>query len=316
MSAAPVWFEVCTPSTPGAVAVFQLAGAEVVRVLSNLTGQASWPAGRVKLCALGEWDEGLAVLLRDGGGGQVPVAQVMPHGGMRVVDLLRARLCELGCREGVAELAPSARYPEASNGAEAQLLDVIAHAASPLAVTLLAAGKPVPPVLIHPPMVAVVGHPNAGKSTLFNRLAGRASAIVSEEPGTTRDFVAGLVELAPDGDPHHGVAVRWFDTPGLRETADDVERAAIVLAKKAVCDAAVLVALREPAGAWPEDLPRAPDVWAVNKCELPSAGAQMPGDGLCRENPVRLSALTGEGIADLEKAVLAKLGLWPLPLAK
>ncbi len=308
MSDFRVQFEVLSAPAPGAVAMVQLAGEAAREVLTALTGRPAWRVGEAVFCALGDLDEGMVVLLGEGGKGIFPVAQIMPHGGLQVMGMLKARLAELGCHEAV--LAPQARYPEAADLAEAQLLDTVAYAASPLALAFVCAGKPVPPVLVHPPMVAVVGHPNAGKSTLLNHLSGHTRAIVSAEPGTTRDFLAGVVELTPDGNPQHAVAVRWFDTPGLRRTEDVVEREAIALARQAVRAAAVLIAMREPAGAWPHDLPRLPDLWVVNKCDG-SSGAQ--GEGKTQETPVCISALTGWGVADLERAVLGALGLWPLP---
>ncbi len=309
MSLLPVQFEVLSAASPGAVAMVQLVGEPVPGVLAALTGRTAWLGGAAVFCPLEDWDEGVVVLLREGGHGALPVAQIMPHGGLQVLAMLRSRLVALGCCEAV--LAPQERYPEAATPAEAELLGMLASAASPLALVWLAAGKPVPKALIDPPQVAVIGHPNAGKSTLLNRLSGRASAIVSPLPGTTRDFVASVVELVPDGNPQHAVAVRWFDTPGLRQTEDVVEQQAIASARQAVRDAAVLIAVREPEGAWPEGLPRTPDLWVVSKCDAPPFGTQ--GDGKTAEQPIRLSALSGQGMADLERAVLVALGVWPLP---
>lgn len=106
------------------------------------------------------------------------------------------------------------------------------------------------------------------------------------------------------------MAVRWFDTPGLRQTEDVVERQAIALARQVVQEAAVLIAVCEPEGEWPEGLPRAPDLWVVSKCDAP---LDAQGDGKTAEHPIRLSALSGQGMADLEQAVLVALGVWPLP---
>ena len=68
--------------------------------------------------------------------------------------------------------------------------------------------------------VAIVGPPNAGKSTLLNQLAGREAAITSEIAGTTRDVIEVRMEVA-------GLAVTFLDTAGLRETDDRLERAGI-----------------------------------------------------------------------------------------
>ena len=73
--------------------------------------------------------------------------------------------------------------------------------------------------------VAIVGLPNAGKSTLLNALAGREAAITSEYAGTTRDVIEVRMDLA-------GLPVTLLDTAGLRETKDHVENLGIELAKK------------------------------------------------------------------------------------
>ena len=66
------------------------------------------------------------------------------------------------------------------------------------------------------PMVAIVGRPNVGKSSLFNRLLERERAIVTATPGTTRDTLEETIVL-------DGIPVRLIDTAGLRDTADPIE---------------------------------------------------------------------------------------------
>ncbi|HWQ59241.1 MAG TPA: tRNA uridine-5-carboxymethylaminomethyl(34) synthesis GTPase MnmE, partial [Clostridia bacterium] len=83
-------------------------------------------------------------------------------------------------------------------------------------------------------LVAILGAPNAGKSSLFNALLGRERAIVTALPGTTRDTLEEAVSL-------EGVPARLVDTAGLRETSDEAERFGVARAKSAAERADVLV---------------------------------------------------------------------------
>lgn len=74
--------------------------------------------------------------------------------------------------------------------------------------------------LLYPPAVAIVGVPNAGKSTLANQLFGQERSITADLPGTTRDWVGEIADI-------DGLPVMLLDTPGLRRTQDPIEQAAI-----------------------------------------------------------------------------------------
>ncbi len=122
--------------------------------------------------------------------------------------------------------------------------------------------------------MAIVGEPNVGKSSLFNRLLQQERAIVTATPGTTRDVIAERLAL-------DGVPVELLDTAGLRETADEAERLGILRSRQALADAdAVLLVLDGSEAAsrpvLPSDLADAlrgrPVVLALNKADLaPSA---------------------------------------------
>ena len=318
MTADPLRVVVTTAPNPGAIGLVQILGPTAADLLRQLTGINDWPTQRLRLVDFDGIDQGLAVLFRD------DWAQLMPHGGPHVIRKLLDRLIELGASY---EPDPPARqlYPEADSECEAQMLALLARAASPAAIDLLLAQprlwcswleQPDEDAasiiarsdrldrLVDPPSAVVLGRPNVGKSTLTNRMLGRAASIVADLPGTTRDWVAGLAEL---GSPSAAVAVRWLDTPGLRESDDPVEQSAIDLARIAIEQADVLIAMRDPETPWPDadHLPRQADIWVVNKIDEPP-GDLGRGD---QEVPLSISALYGSGIADLERLVLGRLAL-------
>ena len=330
-----------TAPNPGAVAIIQLRGPGVIDMLKRLTGRSAWPAGHVRYVPLADIDHGCAVLLRQP---PDPWAQVMPHGGPRVVQKLLDWFIEDGGRFD-PEAPARDIYPEARSDLEADMLATIARAASPAAVDLLLAQPPLwqsalqGPLdfdqisrqsatldqLIEPPSVVVIGPANVGKSTLTNRLMGRTASVVADLPGTTRDWVGGLIELSPyatcrhvgdtvDGDQsqvsydlHTVVAVRWLDTPGLRQSHDAIEQQAIGLARRVIVDADVLIAMRDEASSWPDEdlLPRAADLWVVNKID----DGRPLGDGRQVSSPLAISALHDVGIDALQACVLQWLGL-------
>ena len=142
--------------------------------------------------------------------------------------------------------------------------------------------------------VVLAGPPNAGKSTLFNALAGQERVLVDAEPGTTRDAVG--VEM--DLDDLH---ITLWDTAGLRGTDNRVEALGVEKARDMVGDADLVIALRAP-GQWTlaelAELPHVVHVQSMADLDVP-----------CGEGPadVRVSALTGEGLAELRHAIRTRL---------
>ncbi len=293
---------VATASQPGAIAILQLDG-DVALVLGAVTGIARWPAGRARLTNLADVDRGLAVRLTD------TVAQLMPHGGPRVVQRLVAWLVDRGVElVGPDDVAPERVFPEAADRFEALALAAVARAASPIAVDLLldqpsrwrtAATARNPDVerarrlnrLIDPPLVVVAGPANVGKSTLSNTLVGRSMSIAADRPGTTRDYTSGRIDLA-------GVVVDWHDTPGLRDSSDPIEAEAVEIALALIARADMVIALTDHQEPWPE-LPRPADLRVANKCDLGDRGH----DG----GDLSISAATGAGIAELVLAIRDRL---------
>jgi tRNA modification GTPase len=155
--------------------------------------------------------------------------------------------------------------------------------------------------------VAIVGRPNAGKSSLFNRLVGRDRVIVSEYPGTTRDTVDGLVAV-------DGVILRVHDTAGVRQTADVVEKEAVRRALQAMEDADIaLVVLDASIDSSSEDrelleaVTGKASVIVANKMDLPEARPWTDSTGL-GSGALPVSALEGTGISHVADrlAVLAR----------
>ncbi len=136
-------------------------------------------------------------------------------------------------------------------------------------------------------VVAISGRPNAGKSTLLNRLAGREAAIVSDAPGTTRDVLEVHLELA-------GQAVTLLDTAGLRETADKVEAEGVRRALKRAEMADVVLWLS------PEEEPPPDNLGAAlrvrSKCD--DGTVSETGDGW-----LAISATSGVGMNALLTAI-------------
>jgi tRNA modification GTPase len=147
--------------------------------------------------------------------------------------------------------------------------------------------------------LAIVGRPNAGKSSLFNRLVERERAIVTATPGTTRDLVTETVAI-------DGIPVELIDTAGLREASDEAERIGIVKSHEAMAEAdVVLLVVDASLGLSDEDrvvLERGA-LLAWNKSDLvatlaaTSADVRVDADDNLQQS-VRTSALTGEGIAE------------------
>ena len=151
--------------------------------------------------------------------------------------------------------------------------------------------------------MAIAGRPNVGKSSLFNALLRDSRAIVSPTPGTTRDRIEELITLA-------GVPVRITDTAGLRDTHDAIEQMGVKIARDAVQNADFVLLVVDAAAAGPEDESLAAElealdrpVWvAWNKIDLAPTAAP-PGWVGRFAGCTPVSAITGEGVNDLEEAL-------------
>jgi tRNA modification GTPase len=151
--------------------------------------------------------------------------------------------------------------------------------------------------------VVIVGPPNAGKSSLLNALAGRAAAIVSPHPGTTRD----VIEVALDVG---GYPVVLADTAGVREGLDEIEREGVARALQRAEAADIRLVVLDGAR-WPDTDPAMTAYGdAIRLLVLNKADLLPPADPDTGAGPLRVSALTGEGmprlVASLEEAVAAR----------
>jgi len=150
--------------------------------------------------------------------------------------------------------------------------------------------------------LAIVGPPNAGKSSLFNRLIERERAIVTATPGTTRDLVSERVAIG-------GIPVELMDTAGLRESADEAESLGIAKSHEAMADADIVLLVRDASQqqlhetALLNSLTGRKHLLVANKKDLviTTGGIFHPGE-------LMVSALTGDGIPRLRELILECAG--------
>lgn len=159
------------------------------------------------------------------------------------------------------------------------------------------------------PLVAIVGRPNVGKSTLFNRLVGKRLALVDDRPGVTRDRRFGQAEL---GDLKFGV----IDTAGFDEATGGLSARMQVQTEAAIREADIVLFLMDArAGITPDDRVFAnlvrksgkPVIVVANKAEGKAAEGAYEAFELGLGEPVAISAEHGEGLADLYNALKESL---------
>src|SRR5271157_542 len=191
---------------------------------------------------------------------------------------------------------------------DAQILDRIADVHAPLQQLLasFAYGK-----VVHEGLtLAIVGRPNVGKSSLFNRLVEHERAIVTASPGTTRDLVSETVSIG-------GIPVRLVDTAGIRDALDEAESIGVRKSMEALADADMVLVVLDASHPAIDRAARRRDTELIslvsgrlavvvqNKIDAIATAPMSPEGGL---PVVMTSALTGQGIDHLRSTILRLAG--------
>lgn len=164
--------------------------------------------------------------------------------------------------------------------------------------------------------MAIVGRPNAGKSSLFNRLVRRERAIVTATPGTTRDLVTERTVLEGIGEERGGIVVELVDTAGLRVASDEAEALGVAKSREALAEAdLVLVVLDATAGLndverelLADETLKGRRVVVRNKVDLVQGAETGSGAQYATEDAqIETSAVTGEGVDALRAHLLARV---------
>ncbi len=237
-----------------------------------------------------------------------------------VLDVVRART-EAGLRVAVEQLG--GRLSKEIRAVRAALVDVLAYLEATIdfsedeiperdiTIPLQEASRRIGELLTSADQgiiyrqgirAAIVGRPNVGKSSLLNCLLRTSRAIVTPVPGTTRDTLEENINL-------QGIPLTLVDTAGIAESEDLVERLGIERSRQALsrADLALMVVdlsepLQEPDREIARLIGKKPAILVMNKIDLPATAVVdhlLPG-----VKRVRVSALTEEGLADLEEAIV------------
>jgi tRNA modification GTPase len=152
--------------------------------------------------------------------------------------------------------------------------------------------------------VAIIGHPNVGKSSLLNAWSQSDRAIVTDLPGTTRDVVESSLVVG-------GIPIQVLDTAGIRETVDRVEQIGVERSRAAAAQADLILLTLDGQQGWTvaeeeiyQQVLEQPLLVVINKVDLITAAPVIPAH-VRHQGVVMLSALQGEGIDRLEAQIVA-----------
>ncbi len=217
------------------------------------------------------------------------------------IDALRESLLDVE-----ALIAYEIDFPEEDDGPLPRARALVAATRAGAGIDALLATLPQAELARDGLVVVIAGAPNAGKSSLFNTLAGDARAIVSDIPGTTRD----ALEVLVDDDP---LPIRFVDTAGLRDSSDVVERLGVEVSLRRLAGAHVVLVCSDDDGALARACERvavhstAPRIAVRTKADLLATGAagwRAPAT-VPAEYVLAVSATTGAGLSTLRDAVRA-----------
>ncbi len=268
------------------------------------------------------------------------VAEINAHGGLRVVERILAALQGQGAKV-LTESGPACSAWPARSVIEAEALACLSKAQTRRAVRFLirqyhelrpfleelanlaaddaeaarrrlsdlAAKSKAGLILANGATVALVGPPNAGKSTLTNRLFGNTLSLECDEPGTTRDWVAEPMSLL-------GIPITLVDTPGIRVEGDLLEQAAIKRSLPWWGVADLRLVVLDKSAPFPDDFINAcsasmgdQSLIIGNKADLESAWQDGRLPDTWGEYVVQVSAKEGAGLVELEQRIAGKFSL-------
>ncbi len=328
MSARERFWRVLSPPGRGAIAAIGIEGPDVAPWLSRTfrpPPSVDRPThGTIVDATNNAIDDGVWVPLGDGEG------VLTIHGNPVLVEAVGARLTELGALERPDSVEGWERNGETPFAEAQQLLAsaptlsgalfLLGKAAQMIAwgragmsdgtavpsESIAAALDRAPAALSfsRPPRIVLAGVPNAGKSTLFNRLVGWERVVVDPTPGTTRDRIeeAGTLADRP---------VRWIDGAGLREGEEEIEIEGVRRIREAISIADLVVLLTPPGNASLElDLPLGRPVLRIR-----SRADQIPAPDRVHSQYLAVSGRSGEGVDELRAAIAVRIfGAEQLPL--
>jgi tRNA modification GTPase len=340
---------VLTPPGAGAIGVVRVVGPDALSIVDRFfttTSGSPLVGNQEDQLQYGRFVDGNEVIddvivcrvpTRD-----TPTVDISAHGGVRVMERILDSLERLGARLRDAD-APDDLIWATADLIEQEAVHAISGAKTIRAVRFAArqrahlaeelesvsalceqdvnrarreleammSGLSAAKVLLGGATIAFVGPPNAGKSTLFNRLAGRSAAIVSPGAGTTRDWVTESVDMA-------GVPVTLADTAGRNEKADGLESQAAAVGWEVAREAQLGLLVLDGSCERPAD---DSDLWeargslrhcltAINKVDKGAVWGcrDLPAPAVEAGDVVEISAKTGQGIEELVGHILASLG--------